>query len=61
MKGGVKLDKYEIATQLTLAAIEKGYISATSPHTDANDRTVYVAENVAAFFNKLIEKIEVTK
>ncbi len=55
------MDKYEIATQLTLAAIEKGYISATSPHTDANDRTVYVAENVAAFFNKLIEKIEVTK
>jgi hypothetical protein len=62
LKGGDIMTKAELAKELTLAALNNKYISE-----GVLDKTSYIsineqiAENVAAFYNKLMEKLDITE
>lgn len=54
------MNKYEIAKDLTIAALQNHYVST---NVDVNDTYIHmseqVAENVAVFYNKLVEKLSI--
>jgi hypothetical protein len=55
------LNKYDIAKEITITAIEKNFVSCYVNDTskDYVHISEQVAENVAAFYNKLIEKLNI--
>lgn len=54
------MTKVEVAKEITIAAIQNDLVN---PKTSNNDSYIHmneqVAENVAAFYNKLIEKLNI--
>jgi hypothetical protein len=60
LKEGENLNKNDIAKELTIAALNNKYIiSNASDRTSTVSMSESVAENVAAFYNKLIEKLDI--
>lgn len=54
------MNKQQIAKELTIAALEVKIIEPTvSSYENYLDLNEKIAENVAAFYNKLIEKLNI--
>lgn len=59
-KEGLKLNKYELAKELTIAAITSNVINASADdHTTSKSMNVSIASNIATFYNTLVEQIKV--
>jgi hypothetical protein len=56
------LNKYEIAKELTIIAMQNEYIikdTSKALNDKTVDKNVLIAEQVAIFYNKLVEKLDV--
>lgn len=56
------MNKYEIAKELTIIAMQNEYIikdTSKALNDKTVDKNVLIAEQVAIFYNKLVEKLDV--